>query len=247
MSRGRGRTAGVTPFPTVAHAAAPRVLAAGSIVGSYVRHSLPTSAVPLALAAALLTACGASITPLQPRGSAVTPVVASAPADAPDAAYFDVNPLMVPVVGVAPAKIPDSFNEARDGGRTHRATDILVPQGTPVLAAESGTVLRISKNTLGGNTIYMTDDGGRFIYYYAHLLRYADGLAAGAHVSQGDVIAYVGMTGNAPVPHLHFQVMRREARRDYWNGTAVDVRPFFTLIGRARSNDAEQGAGESTR
>jgi len=118
---------------------------------------------------------------------------------------------------------------------------------TPVLAAESGTVLRISRNSLGGNTIYMTDDGGRFIYYYAHLLRYADGLAAGAHVSQGDVIAYVGMTGNAPVPHLHFQVMRREARRDYWNGTAVDVRPFFTLIGRARSNDAEQGAGESTR
>ena len=197
--------------------------------------------------ATLLTACGASITPLQPRGAAVTPVTASAPVDAPDAAYFDVNPLMVPVVGVAPGKIPDSFNEPRDGGRTHRATDILVPQGTPVLAAESGTVLRISQNTLGGNTIYMTDDGGRFIYYYAHLLRYADGLAAGAHVSQGDVIAYVGMTGNAPVPHLHFQVMRREARRDYWNGTAVDVRPFFTLIGRARSNDAEQGAGESTR
>ena len=199
------------------------------------------------LLATLLTACGASITPLQPRGAAVTPVTASAPVDAPDAAYFDVNPLMVPVVGVAPGKIPDSFNEPRDGGRTHRATDILVPQGTPVLAAESGTVLRISQNTLGGNTIYMTDDAGRFIYYYAHLLRYADGLAAGAHVSQGDVIAYVGMTGNAPVPHLHFQVMRREARRDYWNGTAVDVRPFFTLIGRARSNDAEQGAGESTR
>jgi murein DD-endopeptidase MepM/ murein hydrolase activator NlpD len=197
--------------------------------------------------ATLLTACGASITPLQPRGAAVTPVTASASGDAPDAAYFDVNPLMVPVVGVAPGRIPDSFNEPRDGGRTHRATDILVPQGTPVLAAESGTVLRISQNTLGGNTIYMTDDGGRFIYYYAHLLRYADGLAAGAHVSQGDVIAYVGMTGNAPVPHLHFQVMRREARRDYWNGTAVDVRPYFTLIGRARSNDAEQGAGESTR
>ena len=201
----------------------------------------------LATVATLLTACGASITPLQPRGSAVTPVAASAPVDAPDAAYFDVNPLMVPVVGVPPGRIPDSFNEARDGGRTHRATDILVPQGTPVLAAESGTVLRISQNALGGNTVYMTDDGGRFIYYYAHLLRYADGLAAGAHVSQGDVIAYVGMTGNAPVPHLHFQVMRREARRDYWNGTAVDVRPFFTLIGRARSNDAEQGTGESTR
>jgi len=212
-----------------------------------VRLSLPTSAVPLALGTALLTACGASITPLQPRLPAPVPATASASANAPDATYFDVNPLMVPVLGVAPGKIPDSFNEPRDGGRIHRATDILVAQGTPVLAAESGTVLRISQNALGGNTIYMTDDGGRFIYYYAHLLRYADGLAAGAHVSQGDVIAYVGMTGNAPVPHLHFQVMRREARRDYWNGTAVDVRPFFTLIGRARTNDAEQGASESTR
>jgi murein DD-endopeptidase MepM/ murein hydrolase activator NlpD len=213
-----------------------------------VRIPLTTSAVPLVLATALLTACGASITPLQPRvAAAPAPVATSAAADAPDAAWFGINPLMVPVLGVAPEKIPDSFNEPRDGGRIHRATDILVAQGTPVLAAEAGTVLRISQNALGGNTIYMTDDGGRFIYYYAHLLRYADGLAAGAHVSQGDVIAYVGMTGNAPVPHLHFQVMRREARRDYWNGTAVDVRPFFTLIGRARTNDAEQGAGESTR
>jgi murein DD-endopeptidase MepM/ murein hydrolase activator NlpD len=197
--------------------------------------------------AALLTACGAAITPLQPRGTAPVPVAATAPSDAPLAAYFDANPLMVPVLGVAPARIPDSFNEPRDGGRIHRATDILVPQGTPVLAAESGTVLRLSENKLGGTTIYMTDDGGRFIYYYAHLLRYADGLAAGAHVWQGDVLGYVGMTGNAPVPHLHFQVMRRETRRDYWNGTAVDVRPFFTLVGRARTNDAEQGAGESSR
>lgn len=237
------------------------VLGSGSIVTDNVQPattSIPVSrpaaararapgALALGALAALLTACAASIAPLQPRVPAATPVAVSGRADTPDAAYFDANPLMIPVLGVPLARIPDSFNDARDGGRTHRATDILAPQGTPVLAAESGTVLRISRNTLGGNTIYMTDDGGRFIYYYAHLLRYADGLAAGAHVSQGDVIAYVGMTGNAPVPHLHFQVMRREARRDYWNGTAVDARPFFTLIGRARSNDAEQGAGESTR
>lgn len=209
------------------------------------RLSLPNPAAPLALAAALLTGCAASITPLQPR-TASSPVIPSAPSSAPDAVYFDANPLMVPVLGIAPGKIPDSFNEPRDGGRIHRATDILVAQGTPVLAAESGTVLRLSENRLGGTTIYMTDDGGRFIYYYAHLLRYADGLAAGAHVWQGDVLGYVGMTGNAPVPHLHFQMMRREARRDYWNGTAVDARPFFTLIGRARG-DAEQGASESTR
>lgn len=147
--------------------------------------------------------------------------------------YFDVNPLMVPVVGVTPALIPDSFNEARDGGRIHRASDIMAPMGTPVVAAESGSIIRLSQNKLGGTTIYMSDDDGRFIFYYAHLQGYADGLAEHEHVSRGDLLGYVGMTGNAPVPHLHFQAMRRDVnRRDYWNNTAVDVRPFFTLTGR---------------
>lgn len=181
--------------------------------------------------------CAASIRPLQPGATPRTGDAAriSAPADATDIAYFDISPLMVPVVGVAPGAIPDSFNEPRDGGRIHRATDILAPMGTPVVAAESGNIIRLSQNSLGGTTIYMTDDGGRFIYYYAHLKGYADGLAERAHVSQGDLIGYVGMTGNAPVPHLHFQAMRRDlARHDYWNSVPVDVRPFFTLIGRAR-------------
>lgn len=181
--------------------------------------------------------CAASIAPLKsgtaPRGTDAAR--ASAPADASDIMYFDVNPLMVPVVGVVPGKIPDSFNEARDDGRIHRASDILAPMGTPVVAAESGSIMRLSQNRLGGTTIYMTDDDGRFIYYYAHLQGYADGLAERAHVSQGDLLGYVGMTGNAPVPHLHFQAMRRDvARRDYWNSTPVDVRPFFTLTGRMR-------------
>jgi murein DD-endopeptidase MepM/ murein hydrolase activator NlpD len=155
---------------------------------------------------------------------------------------------MVPVLGVLPDKVPDSFNSPRDGGRIHRASDILAPMGTPVLAAESGTIIRISENHLGGNSIYMTDDGGRFLYYYAHLKGYADGLKAQAHVSQGQLLGYVGMSGNAPVPHLHFQAMRYDpARHDYWNGAAVDVRPFFTLTGRMRASDEEQGAGEPAR
>ncbi|HEV2644430.1 MAG TPA: M23 family metallopeptidase, partial [Candidatus Elarobacter sp.] len=87
----------------------------------------------------------------------------------PDADYFEANPLMVPVDGIAPARIPDSFNEPRDGGRIHRATDILAPQGTRVVAAEAGTILRLSRNALGGTTIYMLDDSGRFLFYYAHL------------------------------------------------------------------------------
>jgi murein DD-endopeptidase MepM/ murein hydrolase activator NlpD len=197
--------------------------------------------------------CGASIRPLPPLGAPVplpAPSSHQAPAtdggtssvavDAEDMAFFDSNPLMVPVEGVAPSGVSDSFNEPRSDGRTHRANDIIVPMGTRVVAAESGTIMRLSQNALGGTTIYMTDDSGRFIFYYAHLEKYADGLVAQEHVLQGDLLGYVGMTGNAPIPHLHFQAMRRDtSRRDYWNSPAIDVRTFFTLTGRVRASDEQ--------
>lgn len=158
--------------------------------------------------------------------------------DAADIEYFDTNPLMVPVEGVAPRGVSDSFNERRSDGRTHRASDILAPMGARVVAAESGTIMRLSQNALGGITIYMTDDTGRFVFYYAHLEKYAGGLAVQEHVMQGDLLGYVGMTGNAPVPHLHFQAMRRDFnRRDYWNSPAIDVRTYFTLSGKVRDAD----------
>ncbi len=166
--------------------------------------------------------------------------MSSVTADALDIEYFEEHPLMVPVDGVGPNGVQDSFNEARSDGRSHRASDILVPMGTRVVAAESGTIMRLSQNALGGTTIYMADDTGRFIFYYAHLEKYADGLAAQEHVMQGALLGYVGMTGNAPVPHLHFQAMRRDmSRHDYWNSPAVDVRPFFTLTGRVRASDEQ--------
>jgi murein DD-endopeptidase MepM/ murein hydrolase activator NlpD len=160
------------------------------------------------------------------------------PRDATDARYFEVNPLMVPVEGVAPDRVPDTFNATRDGGdRLHRATDILAPIGTPVVAAAGGKVLRLSQSRLGGITIYMLDDYERFLYYYAHLDHYAEHLSAGRHVKQGDLLGYVGTTGNADrrEPHLHFQVMRWDPdRHDYWNGAPVDVRSFFTRVGKER-------------
>jgi murein DD-endopeptidase MepM/ murein hydrolase activator NlpD len=162
----------------------------------------------------------------------------SAPLDAADRAYFASNPLMVPVEGIGPDGVSDSFNSPRSGGRTHRANDIMAPQGTRVIAAESGTIMRLSQNSLGGTSLYMTDDTGRFIFYYAHLLKYARGLHANEHVTQGDLLGYVGMTGNAPVPHLHFQAMRRDPnRRDYWNSPALDVQSLFTLTGKVRDGD----------
>jgi murein DD-endopeptidase MepM/ murein hydrolase activator NlpD len=167
-----------------------------------------------------------------PRAPASQPAVTSA-----DAEYFEEHPLMLPVIGVAPNKLRDSFNEGRDGGRTHRATDILAPRGTPVVAAIDGEVVQIKQNSAGGLTVYLTDDEHRYIYYYAHLDRYSDKMLETVRVKQGFVIGYVGTTGNAPpdTPHLHFQVMRvNPGQRDWWNGTPVDVRSFIKTTGRVR-------------
>ncbi len=202
-----------------------------------------------------LTACGPSITPLAPREPVpvpaavdsrepgtepvptVTPAVAAATTRA-DAEYFDENPLMVPVAGIAPSALRDSFNSARSGGRTHRALDIPARRGTPALAAVDGMILSLRQNTLGGTTLYLADSQRKFVYYYAHLDRYHDRMSEGVQVRQGDVLGYVGTSGNAPrdFPHLHFQALRVDsAKRDWWNGPPVDIRPHFQLAGRDRA------------
>jgi len=144
--------------------------------------------------------------------------------------------LLVPVSGVVASQLRDTFDEGRDGGRVHRALDILAPRGTPVLAADDGRVLRVRRNSLGGNTIYATDPAGRVVYYYAHLDAYRPGLAEGATIARGDVLGIVGTTGNAPkdTPHLHFQVMRMPADGKYWDGEAINPYPLFLLLHAAR-------------
>jgi murein DD-endopeptidase MepM/ murein hydrolase activator NlpD len=205
-----------------------------------------------ALCALALAACGPTLTPLTPRGPVpavvdiVDPETAPVPVTTPaaaavsaraDAEYFDERPLMVPVSGVAPAALRDSYNDARSGGRTHRALDIPARRGTPVIAAADGTILSMRQNTLGGTTLYLLDSQRRFVYYYAHLERYHDRMSQGVEVRQGDVLGYVGTSGNAPrnFPHLHFQALRVDpSRRDWWNGTPVDIRPHFRTAGRER-------------
>lgn len=144
---------------------------------------------------------------------------------------------MVPVEGVSPRDLRDSFNDPRDGGRTHRALDILAPRGTPVLAAIDGEVLILRQNAAGGNTLYLTDSAHRYVYYYAHLDRFSDKVLETIKVRQGFLLGYVGTTGNAPpdTPHLHFQVMRMNpGQADWWSGTPVDVRAFITRPGKVR-------------
>lgn len=164
-----------------------------------------------------------------------------------DLEYLSDRRLMVPVSGIDPRRIPDSFNDPRDGGeRTHHAVDILAPRGTPVLAADAGVVFKLRKNALGGITVYALDPDHRFVYYYAHLDRYRDDIYEGAPLAQGDVIGYVGTTGNAPkdTPHLHFQIMRMRSDGRYWDGEPVDPRPFLVRTGRlvARNATDVQGA-----
>lgn len=144
--------------------------------------------------------------------------------------------LGVPVLGRYPDDVPDTFSDGRSGGRRHNATDILAPRGTLVLSADDGMIRRLSSNALGGITIYATDPSDRFVYYYAHLDGYAPGLEPGQRVRRGDVLGYVGSTGNAPptVPHLHFQIMRLLDGERLWDGIPIDPRPFLQLPGALR-------------
>jgi murein DD-endopeptidase MepM/ murein hydrolase activator NlpD len=152
-----------------------------------------------------------------------------------DSAYFRGHPLMVPVEGVTPSELTDTFHEARSGGRIHMATDIMAMRGTPVLAAANGRIIKLANNGAGGITVYVADASGRYVQYYAHLMGYAPNVKEGLQVQEGDVIGFVGTTGNASpdAPHLHFQVMRSDA--NYWNGTPIDVRGFMTKQGRMRN------------
>ena len=143
--------------------------------------------------------------------------------------------LMVPVAGVSPDQVPDNFRAPRGGGRIHGAVDIPAPRGTAVLSADDGRVLRLHRNRKGGLTIYATDPSEHLIYYYAHLDAYRCGLAKGARLVRGQVIGFVGTTGDAHrrEPNLHFQVLVRPKDGRSWGGDAIDPRPFFTSAGRA--------------
>jgi peptidoglycan LD-endopeptidase LytH len=156
--------------------------------------------------------------------------------NATDHDYLRSRWLMVPVHGVRVRDVPDSYDARRDGNRTHNATDILAPRGTPVVSTDDGRVIHLARNTAGGITIYATDASERFIFYYAHLDRYHDGLAKGTKLAKGQVIGYVGTTGNAPAntPHLHFQAMRARDVRRWWEGDPLDVRPYLVEDGQRR-------------
>lgn len=143
-----------------------------------------------------------------------------------------IGRLTIPVAGVRAERLRDSYEEGRSDGRVHQAIDIHAPRGTPVVAVVDGTILKLHQGSKGGNSIYHLDEDGKTRYYYAHLERYADGLREGQRVKQGEVIGYVGDSGNATPGdfHLHFSVaLLRDARR-WWEG--INLNPYELLAAR---------------
>jgi murein DD-endopeptidase MepM/ murein hydrolase activator NlpD len=142
--------------------------------------------------------------------------------------------LVIPVKGVRPRDLTDTYTQARAGGaRTHDALDIMAAEGAPVLAAAEGTVEKLFFSDGGGGiTVYVRSPDQRWTYYYAHLQRYAPGLAEGQKVKRGQVIGYVGHTGNAnPAgPHLHFAINRMEPGESWHEGTPTN--PYPLLAGK---------------
>jgi peptidoglycan LD-endopeptidase LytH len=171
--------------------------------------------------------------PLDPRHGLATPTaVGITSANVPDASEMQQlfhRRLLIPVEGVDRARLRDNFDEMRGGTHRHDALDIMAPRGTPVVAADGGRIAKLLHNGPGGNTIYEYDRDGRYAYYYAHLDRYAEGLREGTTVHRGDVIGYVGTTGNATpdAPHLHFTILKLARGGRLWSGETLNPYPFL--------------------
>jgi len=142
-----------------------------------------------------------------------------------------------PIAGLTPKDLVDTFDQRR-GANRHEAIDIMEPRGTPVRAVVDGTIAKLFLSKPGGNTIYLFDRSQVFCYYYAHLDRYATGLREGQKVNAGDIIAYVGSTGDAnpAAPHLHFTIFQLGPEKHWWQGTAVNPYPILLEVVRGNAS-----------
>jgi murein DD-endopeptidase MepM/ murein hydrolase activator NlpD len=159
-------------------------------------------------------------------------VVAANPHVPDDFAVLASRKLGLPFPNLKRAELRDSFNEVRSDGKLHEATDIMEPRGTPVLAIGDGTVAKLFYSRFGGNTVYEFDPQQIYCYYYAHLDRYAPGTREGMAVHKGDLLGYVGSTGNASpdTPHLHLAIFRLGPEKQWWVGSAVNPYPLLMKI-----------------
>jgi murein DD-endopeptidase MepM/ murein hydrolase activator NlpD len=138
--------------------------------------------------------------------------------------------LLLPVQGVRAEELRDTFNDSRSEGRVHDAIDIMAPRNSPVVAAADGRVVKLFRSVKGGITFYqLAAADEHIVLYYAHLERYADGLAEGHFARRGETLAYVGDTGNASPgnTHLHFQIYRVSDPKHFWSGDNINPYPLL--------------------
>jgi peptidoglycan LD-endopeptidase LytH len=182
-----------------------------------------------ALAVGLLLVVGGISAEARARRVAETPAEPqTAASEGGESIPEPVTPrLVLPVAGVSHADLRNDYGAPRSGSRRHTAIDILAPRGTPVVAASDGTILKLYRSRAGGLTIYLADAASEVVYYYAHLDRYAESLSEGMMVERGSVIGYVGSTGNATTPHLHFGVELLPAGGNWWKGKPVNPFPIL--------------------
>jgi hypothetical protein len=138
--------------------------------------------------------------------------------------------VQIPVEGVDSSGLKDSFLNSRGKHRQHLAIDIGAPKGTPVLAAADGEIVWLRKEKRGGIALYQKDATGKYLLFYCHLTKYAQGMRPGQKVARGDVIAYVGRTGHViGGPHLHFSITRLPEDDDNFKA-GVAINPYLLFL-----------------
>ncbi len=160
------------------------------------RHSL--AFVGLSLVMLFLVAC--SSTPKHPSAVQLNPALVK------KLNHMRMpSSLPIPVDRVQARELKDTWGASRSSGRLHEGIDILAPRGTKVRSATPGLIADLRNNNLGGKVVWILGPGGAW-HYYAHLDGHKRGLKVGDYVKKGDVIGYVGNTGNArhTAPHLHY-------------------------------------------
>jgi peptidoglycan LD-endopeptidase LytH len=181
------------------------------------------------LASAIVMTVGVRGGPLRLATPPVTTSTATRTVDADPLLELRHRQLDLPVRGATRRDLHDSFYDTRRWFHSHEAIDIRAPRGTPVLAVEDGTIARLFESKAGGTTVYQFDPTIRYVYYYAHLERYADGLNEGNYVQRAQVLGYVGTSGNAAkdTPHLHFAIFRLTDKRQWWQGSPINPYEVF--------------------
>lgn len=157
-----------------------------------------------------------------------TSPVETVPVDQDTLLDLQQHKLSLPVQGLNVGNVRNSYNEMR-GDHIHEAVDIIAPRDTPVIAVEDGKIAKLFYSVRGGNTIYHFDPTETYCYYYAHLDRYAPDIREGQYIKRGQIIGYVGTSGNAPkdTPHLHFAIFKLNADKKWWQGTPIDPYPLL--------------------